>query len=214
MLKIQLIDLAKKFLTGGGYASPDLRQTYDDRVIAKHLSLAFDTYFNLSTTQRDEMADELGQSFWRYDQMTKRFYQPILKDTVSGTFYSELPVEIMSVNNNNGIRQISPSKEISSAFFPRKTIGNFLLNDMDVNTLGLIYYTLEGRKIWYSGEINSCWETVMMRLAVKFDELEDDDPIQMPDGDSAKIFQLMLSFMSGKLPQDKVDDSITLQNTK
>jgi hypothetical protein len=176
--------------------------------------MAFDTYFNASTTVKDELADEMGQSIWRYDQMTKRFYQPILQDPISDKFYSELPAQIMSVNNNQGIRLISPAKEESTAFLPRRQLSTYLMDGLDVNTMDNIFYTLEGRKVYYSGNIDCRWENVLMKLAVKFEELEDEDWINIPDGDSAQIFQMMLGFMTGKLPSDLTDDNVNIQNIK
>ena len=214
MTKQNFIDLAKKFLNGGGASPPELRMINDDRVIAKYISMAFEAYFNQSTTIKDELADEMGQSNWRYDTFTKRFYRPILKDSISDGYYSTLPAEIMSVNNNQGIRLISPAKEESTAFLPRRQLSTFLMDGLDVNTMCLIYYTLEGRNVYYSGQIDCNWENVLMKLAVNFEELEDTDPINIPDGVGPQIFQTMLGFMTGKLPSDIIDDNTVQQNIK
>lgn len=214
MTKQQVTDLCKKFLSGGGSTPPELRAINDNRVIEKYISLAFDTFFNKSSSVKDELDDEAGRSNWRYDQMTKRFYQPILKDPISDKFYSELPAQIMSVNNNQGIRLIAPSKEESTAFLPRKTLGTFLFDGLDVNTMDNIFYTLEGRSVYYSGNIDCTWENVLMKLVVKFEELEDEDWIQIPDGDAAQIVQTAIGFMSGKLPSDIADDNTPSQNIK
>lgn len=214
MTKIQLIELGKKFLSGGNSAPPEIRAINDNRVIEKHLSMAFDTYFNSSKTIKDDLSDEMGQSSWRYDVLVKRFYQPILKDENSGTFYSDLPAQIISSNYNQAIRLVAPSKEESSAFLPRRQLGTFLMQGLDVNTLDNIFYTLEGKRIYYSGNIDACWESVLMKLAVKFEELEDDDWINIYDGDAAQIFQLMLQFMTGKMPTDVDGDNVNAQNQK
>lgn len=214
MTKQQVIDLCKKFLSGGGATPPELRMINDPRVIEKYISLAFDTFFNKSSSVKDELDDEAGRSNWRYDQMTKRFYQPILQDPISDKFYSQLPAQIMSVNNGQGIRLIAPSKEESTAFLPRKTLGTFLFDGLDVNTMDNIFYTLEGRNVYYSGNIDCAWENVLMKLAVKFEELEDEDWINIPDGDAAQIVQTAIGFMSGKLPSDIADDNTPSQNIK
>lgn len=214
MTKQQVIDLCKKFLGGGGNLPPEIRTINDNRVIEKYLSLAFDTFFNKSSTIKDEIADEMGQSNWRYDQFVKRFYQPILQDSISDKYYSQLPAQIMSVNNNQGIRLISPAKEESTAFLPRKTLGTFLMDGLDVNTMNNIFYTLEGRNVYYSGDIDCNWENVLMKLAVKFEELDDEDWINIPDGDAAQIVQTAIGFMSGKMPSDIANDNTPTQNIK
>lgn len=211
MLKIQLIDAGKKWLAGGGYAPPELRNTNDSRYIEKIMSMAFDSIMNIDKSVKDEIASEAGQSNWKYDQFTKTFIQPILKDETRNKLYSELPKQIFSINNSQGIRLVSPSKEESTAFLPRKQLGTFLMGDLDCSTLGNIYYTLEGKRIYYSGDIDSCWSSVLMKLAVKFEELEDDDWINIADGETLPIFQAMLQIMAEKLPSDISDDNTPAQ---
>tara|TARA_R110000868_G_scaffold104290_3_gene287247 strand:+ start:4016 stop:4660 length:645 start_codon:yes stop_codon:yes gene_type:complete len=214
MNKNNLIDAGMIFLQGANSAPPEIRQVNDPRVIEKMLGLAIDTYFNSSKTYKDEKADEEGKYNWKYDQFTKAYFQPILKDERRNKLYAELPVQIFSVNNNQGVRLVCPSKEESTAFIPRRQLGTFLMDGLDVNTMGLIYYTLEGRNIYFSGNINDCWTEVMMKLAVKFEELEGEDFINIPDGDTGQIFQFMLQIMMGKNPSDISDDNTPEQNQK
>lgn len=214
MKKKELIDAAVIFLAGASNAPPEIRTVNDPRVINKFLSLSFDTYFNKSTTIKDDLADEMGISSWRYDAFTKPYYLPILKDERRNKFYSVIPVDIFSANNNQAIRMVCYAKEESTVFFPRRTTDNFLMDGLDSNIMGGIFYILEGNKLMYSGDIDGCLEEVMVKLAVKFEQMEDDDFILIPDGDSMSIFQTMLQIMQGKMATDNTDDNIGIQNTK
>lgn len=214
MTKENWLDSAVIFLQGGTNSPPELKVSNDKRVIEKFLSMAFDMYFNESSSNKDEINDEAGMYNWKYAQMTKRFIQPILKDPLTNDLYVELPKQIMSINNNQGIQSLSPTKEQSSVFFPRRLMGGFILGDLDVSTMGQRYYNLEGRNIYIGGAIDDCWESLLMKLAVKFEELDPTDFVNVPDGASGQIYQFMLQLMTNKLPSDITDDNVVEQNQK
>jgi hypothetical protein len=51
------------------------------------------------------------------------------------------------------------------------------------------------------------WENVLMKLAIKFEEFEDDDDIDIPDGKDLEIFQTVVQLMNAKRPLDNVNDN-------
>jgi len=134
MTKAQWIELVKRNVDGGD-APAELRGRNHEREIELYLAIAFDTILNRKQTQTQEMLAEMGKDSWRYDALTKPFFLDILKDTNRDRFYSVLPVSILSITNNNGIRMVSPAKEESSASFPSGTpISSSLSNSLNLRT--------------------------------------------------------------------------------
>lgn len=214
MKKNQLIELVKRNLTGGDSPS-ELRGRYHEREIELALQVAFGSLLNRNATEKKELADELSQDTWKYDQLTKPYVLDIQKDATRNRYYSDLPVHILSITNNAGIRMITPTQEESTAFLPRKQQDSFLMNGLDVGQLsGLIYFSLEGQRIWYSGEIDSCWTSVLAKLVLEFSEFDDEDDISIPDGKDYELIQMAVQWMNQKNPMDIVDDSTSMQTTK
>jgi hypothetical protein len=58
------------------------------------------------------------------------------------------------------------------------------------------------------------WSDVLMKLAIKFEEFEDDDDIDIPDGKDLEIFQTVVGLINAKNPMDIVNDSTAQQTTK
>lgn len=213
--KRQFIDLTRRVLAGGDTPA-ELRGAYHPRAVEKLLALAFDSLLNSNATERENMRDEMGQDSWKYDALTKPYFVEIKKDTARKRYYSDLPVTPMSINNNSGIRMICPKEEEETQFLPRRFTDTYLMNGLDVNQMsGLIFYTVEGiNKVYYSGEINSCWKEVMMKIAIGFDELDDNDVVTVPDGKDIQIFDLVRQILGNMNPQDIVNDSASQQTTK
>jgi hypothetical protein len=214
MKKNELIELVKRQLTGGD--SPAVaRGRFHDREIALYIGMVFDSLIGQGNSVTQNKMAELGMDSWVYDALTKSYQLDILEDTDRKRFYSTLPINVLSVVDNNGIRMITPWQDESVAFFPRRETDTFLMNDLDVNQIsGLIYYALEGNKIYYSGDINCDWEKVRAKLVLKFSEFEDTDDIDIPNGKDVELFQLTVGLMKEKNLSDIVDDSTVMQTTK
>lgn len=214
MKKAQFIELVKRSLDGGD-SPAELRSRFHEREIELYIAMAFDSILNRKESQVKELQAEMGRDSWKWDALIKPYHLDIVKDTVRDRYYSELPVSVMSIVNNNGIRMVTPSKEESSAFFPRWQTDTFLMDGLDVNLMtGFIYYTLEGRRLYYSGDIDCHWETVLAKLVLRFNEFEDDDEISVPDGKEIEIFSTVLQLMQAKQPMDIINDSTAIQTTK
>lgn len=214
MKKNQLIELVKRNL-GGGDSPSELRGRYHEREIELYLTLAFNSFLNRNATQKAELASELGRDAWKFDALTKVYTLDILKDATRNRYYSELPIHVLSISNNDGIRMVFPTQEEKSAFIPRRQLDTFLMDGLDVNQLsGMIYYSLEGNKLWYSGDIDSCWTSVMAKLVLEFNEFDDEDDINIPDGNDMQIVQMAIQMLQQKAPADIIDDSVAQQTTR
>jgi hypothetical protein len=214
MTKAQWIELIKRNIDGGD-APAELRGRNHEREIELYLTIAFDTILNLKQTQTQEMFADMGKDSWRYDALTKPYTLDILLDSTRNRYYSVLPVNILSITNNNGIRMITPTQDEGVAFFPRWQTDTFLMDGLDVNQMaGLIYYTLEGKKIYYSGDIDCHWKQVLAKLVLRFSEFEPTDDINVPEGKEFDIVKMTLGLLQAKLPMDIVDDSTAIQTTK
>ena len=214
MQKQQLIELVKRSLTGGD-APPELRSRYHEKEIELALNFAFDSLLNKNATQKQQLADELQLDGWKYDALTKPYVLDILKDEARNRYYSVLPISVLSITNNAGIRMITPTQEESTVFFPRRQVDTFLMNNLDVGQLtGMIYFSLEGNKIWYSGDIDNCWKTVLAKLVLEFSEFEDDDDINIPDGKDYELMALVIQWFKQKNPADIINDDVAQQTTQ
>ena len=213
MQKNQLIELVKRSLQGGD-GEPSLRGRFHEREIELYLNLAFDSLLNKNATQKQQLASELGQDSWKFDALTKTYVLDISYDEARNRYYSTLPISVLSINNNDGIRMITPTQEESTAFIPRRTQDSFLMSGLDVGQLsGLIYFSLEGNKIWYAGDIDCNWKNVLAKLVLEFSEFEDTDDINIPDGKDIELIQITLALMQQKRPQDIIDDGVAQQTT-
>lgn len=182
MTKAQWRELILRNL-GGGDSPSELRSRYHEREIELYLGIAFDTIMNRKLTQKQELESEMGMNAWRYDALTKTFVLDILNDTVRNRRYSVLPASVLSITNNDGIRMITPTQEESTAFLPRRIVDTFLMDGLDVGTItGLIFFSLEGNKIYYSGSMDCNWRQVLAKLALRFNEFEDNDEINLRKG--------------------------------
>ncbi len=214
MTKGQFIELIKRNLQGGD-APAELLSRYDPREIELYINMAFDSLINQNPSEKYNYRQELGLDNWKYDNLTKVFFVPILEDTERKKRYSELPAHILNVIDNNGIRMIFPKHEEETIFFPRKATDDFLMSGLDVGQLsGMIYYKLEGKRVYYSGDINCDWKDVAMKLALKFSEFNDEDEVEVPDGTDIQIMQIVLQMMMAKQPMDIVNDGTPQQTTR
>lgn len=212
MTKNQLIDLVRDNLASD--TPRELKAIYHPKIVEKYLEMAFDSLYSTGDTQREQLASEYGLSNWIYDSMTKVYSLPVNYDSTRDKYYSDIPVGIMSVNNNSGVRMVYPIKSELSAFLPRRQADNFLLGDLEVNSIGgFVYYILEGQKLWYSGDtqlvcrLHKEPQNVLAKLAVKFSVLEPTDEITIPDGKNDDIFQSVWNFMRLKKPEDLTNDT-------
>lgn len=214
MTKAQWRELILRNL-GGGDSPSELRSRYHEREIELYLGIAFDTIMNRKLTQKQELESEMGMNAWRYDALTKTFVLDILNDTVRNRRYSVLPASVLSITNNDGIRMITPTQEESTAFLPRRIVDTFLMDGLDVGTItGLIFFSLEGNKIYYSGSMDCNWRQVLAKLALRFNEFEDNDEINLPEGQDAELVQITLSLLQQKRPMDITNDDTAIQTTQ
>ena len=214
MTKNQFVEIVKRNLDGGD-SPAELRSRYHEREIELYISMAFDAVLNRKENQTKELSAELGRDSWKWDALTKAYTLDILQDTTRDRFYSVLPVNVLSVVNNNGIRMVCPTKEEASTFFPRWQLDTFLMDGLDVGLMtGLIYFTLEGDKIYYSGDIDCNWKTVLAKLVLKFSEFDDTDEINIPEGKDMEIITMAMQLLQAKQPMDIIADSTAIQTTK
>lgn len=218
MNKKNLIDLTIDFLTGGAL-TPALKSVYHPEIVKYQLEVAFDTL--LGQGDSDSVLNEMGIPNWRYDSMTKAYLLSVEYDTLRDKYYSNLPVGVMSLNNNSGIRMIYPTKSEESAFIPRSQTDNFLMGTLDVNKFtDIVRFTYESNNTVYytASESNQLLcrlhkenKSVYAKLAVKFGALEDTDEITVPDGKLGTIFQFVAEALSRKKPEDLTDDNVPNQ---
>lgn len=219
MNKANLIDLTIDYLTGGAL-TPALKSVYHPEIVSYQLELAFDSL--LGQGDSDSVLNEMGIPNWKYDSMTKAYLLSVEYDTLRDKYYSNLPVGVMSLNNNSGIRMIFPTKSEESAFIPRSQTDNFLMGSLDVNRFtDLIRFTYESdNKVYYTASesnqllcrLHKANQGVYAKLAVKFGALEATDEITVPDGKLGQIFEFVANALGSKKKEDLTNDDVPNQD--
>ena len=211
--KSKWISLVKDFCEGGS-AGQEIKSRYHPEILSTYVGLAFDALMNGSNSNKADVMVEMGWSLWTYDTITKFYTQPILFDSFRKRYYVELPVNVQTINNNEGVRMLFPTEEEQSVFLPRRQNDVFLMDGLDVNQLsGMIFYNVEGTKLMLSGDINCKWTQVSMKLAVAFNDLEDDDEISTPAGQDYQLFEMVKRIVA-KYDQDTTNEGTPNQVNK
>ncbi len=200
MKKAEWNSLVKRNLAGGD-APDDIQGQYHPRVIDAYLDLAFGS---LITDQQDKFGRIKD---WKLDSITKPFCEDVKCDAKTGLFYVKVPVETFTLRENAQIRQISPVKGVSLSFVPRNGNGNWVYDTLDVRRFtNDIAYWLEHDRIYFSN-FDTQLKQVILRLAIRFREFEDDDEIKFPNDSEGEVFSLVWIWMRRIGPEDVVSDS-------
>lgn len=212
MTRAQWIELIKRALDGGS-APVELRGRYHENEIALYIQSAINSLLNTYTTLSAQNSANQGHDLWKFDGMTKTYPLDIKFDSTRKKYYSELPVSIMPILNNSGIRMIFPIEAEECAFIPRAQTDDFLMDGLDVNLItGLIYFKVENTKVYYSGDINCNWKQVLAKLIINFTEFDDNDEVPMPEGKDFNLLEMVYKFMLAKKPMDNENDNVPIQN--
>ncbi len=201
MKKIELIELIEHNLAGGDTVV-DLRGKYDPRIISYHIGLVFNQIFydtfNMNPTGLDLYAQE---------------YTVDVSKATSGEYYSDLPVSLVQMPKNAGIRQIRGSGllEDSETFKPTTTTQASVLARGDLGEFSTdIWFYVRGTQIFYVFmDVNIT--KVKMLILVPFQDLDDDTEIYIPSGKETDLFQLVVQSLSNMKPEDTRNDNVSKQ---
>jgi len=201
MTKRQLIDLLKHRLAGGD-CPQELKGKYHPEILAKHISLAHN--YLLKTVAYRE-AEQTGD-FGLLDAYTKTYIIDVLFDDLRKEYYSLIPIKIVDLPENRGIRFLSDVENQSIQYIYRSNNSEDIYNNLDVSKVSKrTRYYRERDKVYYRGVIIEMKEQVLAKLIPDFDSLEDEDDVSIPSAYGKLIFDLVFQSMSG-MPMEKVSN--------
>lgn len=142
------------------------------------------------------------------DGFIKRFDDVEVKQTTSGSQYSDLPVRILELPlAGGGVRSIEYADDADIDFIPvtldrYKTLTGLMVGQMK----GPIPYITTNGKVEYKAHLYGV-NSVSMRLLVVFDDLLPTDEVHFPPGAEISIQDLVLQLLQRKPFPDKVIDN-------
>lgn len=191
MLKSEFISLVHHALDGG---APPAKSKYHPRVIEQHLSLAYNEV--VSQIKDVDILDQLA---------VVRRNVPVLFDEGLALYYSDLPLSLLNTIYGSALRMVAPMKDQNATFFLRKNHSQATMSRLDVSSvLSNNTVRIEGQRIYYDKFDTALQKKgVLIKLLAGFDDLDEDDNIDMPGGKDSMIFRLVMEQMGQMIQTPK-----------
>lgn len=204
MKVIQLIDLIIDRLAGGD-APQELKGKHHPEIIRKHISLVYDYLINTVVYPQAVRNNNLGY----LDPYVKTYLGvEIQEDSDRDEKYSDIPSAYISLPMNRGIRMISPEQGQHKPFLYRDNNSSRLYSNLDVDIVyDEVRFYVEANKVFYSKHISPLMNTVLMKLIVPFEEMDDDDEVNIPTGFGKAIVDMVVDSMLGKPLEKYTNDN-------
>lgn len=191
MNKSQLIELVKEKLSGGD-APPAIRGKYHPKVISKFLEMAYDDLVSLLQKEGTQTND-----YSALDNFGKSYILPILKDELRNEYYVELPIKVVPIPDNQGIRLVSPKFDQSAAYDYIDNNSNHIWNKLFngiVRPVGKYY--VETPRVYLqpvnTPEPNS---EMLIKAIPPFSNLLPEDDVFIPGGKNTVLFEMVYGVM-------------------
>ena len=141
------------------------------------------------------------------DSMAKAFEDiPVLLNEKRNEKYIDLPAKVMSLPANRGIRLVCPMQDQSYSFIYRANNTVNIYKQLDVDNYSDIpRYYVEGQRLYFDKHIPDYFDVLLLKLIVEFDDLEDNDEVEIPSRYGKLIFDLVMKSMLG-MPFEKVSN--------
>ena len=201
MTKEQWIDLTIDFLSGGDQTE-DTKGKYHPEIVSKHLNLAFTTLIEATYKQNLSYGD-----FSELDAFTRPYENVAVQTGVSrDKKYSQMPVAVVNLPDNRGIRQISPMKDESTSYAYMESVGSPVFFELEVSEVSDVptFYVEQNNIIYVN--MSDDTDTVLMKLIPSFEALNDTDEVSIPGGKDKIIFDMVAQTMLNKPPEDTIND--------
>lgn len=203
MKKIEIIDVLKHNLAGGD-CPQELIGKYHPEILSKHIEMAWNYLIKTVAYREAEQLDDWGL----LDAFTKTYVPVEVKfDEVRNERYSNLPVSIVDLPRNRGIRFISDIHNQSNQYLYRDNNSVDIYSNLDVSkVIPTPRYYREGDKVFYSG-LSSLIPNVLQKLIPNFSSLDDDDEVPIPSAYNKLIFDLVYQQMMNLRPEKLSNDN-------
>lgn len=207
--KRELIEKIQDALAGGEMVA-DLQSKFHPEIIASHIAEAYD--FLLVNAYRQASASVKGKDSSMLDNYTKTFpFVPVQYDSIRDEYFVDLPVPVIVLPDNDGIRMVSYQKDQTKQLVPISNNANFVFSELECGQISEqgTYY-VETKKI-FTQFVGIPPTHVLLKLVVSFDDLEDDDYIGEPNlvtkSGVLTIYDLVIGRLANKPPEKVVNDN-------
>jgi hypothetical protein len=195
MTKENLTDLLKDALANGD-CPQELKGKYHPEILAKQLALAMD--YLVAKVLYPEA--KKNNNWGALDVYVKAYKDvAILYDEGRDEYYCIMPLQPINLPSNRGVRSVSPMKEQNYKFIYRDNNTSNTYGKLEVNSaIPTARYYVEGIRLYFSEHLNPFLTTLLLKLLVPFDKLDDEDDVNIPQGFGKLAFDLVYQQMSGK----------------
>lgn len=205
MKKEEIISLVKSLNLFGDNNADQHKKIFSGEA-EKIIDLAFN---DMIIVKYDQSVAKNNFTF--LDNFTKIYIQKVLFDNTRGKYYSLLPVPIIPLDKNAGIRSVSPLQGENNPFSSRSNNTSYLWNLLPASKISnKIYYDLEDNILFYN-EIDSIITKsgVLMKLVIPFSEYDYDDEIYLPGGYNTDFINRIRQQLQGNIqtPKDNKNDN-------
>lgn len=171
------------FLIAGGDNTADLRDRYHPNVIEAVVMESMDAM--LQNAFRQSSSKKGTGNYALLDNYTKTYPNPtiievpVLLNTDRNEHYSVLPVKVIVLDDNAGIRMICNLRDQSNAYFKMSATENSVYAHLSAGKIKSEsrYYPERDTVFYEFTNPNAIPEKVMMKLVPSFVELSDEDVI-------------------------------------
>jgi len=139
------------------------------------------------------------------DEFTKPYTLTVVDDADRKQKYSVLPVSVVVLPDNRGIRRLANAYDRSIEIYAASTIDEGYMGLLEVGQMGIPTYRVEGeKKVWYENVDN---DTVFAQLIPQLSEYDDEDELPMIAGKDGVLFEMCVNRIMGNIPEDKYNDA-------
>lgn len=204
MTKRNLIDLLKHRLAGGD-CPQELKGKYHPKILEKHIEIVLNYLVKTVTYKEAEREQDWGL----LDSYTKTYPNvPILEDTQRMERYCELPVNVIDLPQNRGIRFISDQENQAIQYIYRDNNSVDIFSNLDIDRVSTKpRWYREKKKVYFSRHLSPNITGVLMKLIPNFSDLEDNDEAPIPSAYAKSIFDLVFQAMQGMPPEKMSNDN-------
>jgi hypothetical protein len=199
MTKAQLVELVISNLSGGA-SSSDLMSKYHPLVIEKYMDLVYQNVVN-----QVAINSIIFRDWGQLDQYCKTVKNvACTKDTDRNEWYSDIPLKVVEVQKNRGIRLISPMKDQKNKFWYTENATEDVWGELEARSVeDFTSFYREGNRVYYSN-FKDDYATVglLFKLTCPLSEFDEDDEIGVP-GAKAYEFITLVRELVLKSPQEK-----------
>jgi len=204
MTKRNLIDLLKHRLAGGD-CPQELKGKYHPKILEKHIEIVQNYLIKTVAYREAEKQNDWGL----LDAYTKTYPNVAVNfDEERNEYYCDIPISIVDLPQNRGIRFISDRQNQAVQYIYRDNNSVDIFSNLDIDRVSTKpRWYRESDKVFFSRHLSSLINGVLMKLIPAFSSLEDNDEVSIPSAYAKSIFDLVFQSLMGMPPEKMSNDN-------